>query len=107
MHSRSTTIIFSFNHGTLFLHGNQLLKAFSQKQISLLQKIHDNNDTLLIPIRLLFIHEIHGGMDKTEFPNSENNFYNFRINLKKSGFFINLGRFELEIHPYLPKQFEF
>ena len=64
-------------------------------------------DTLLIPIRLLFIHEIHGGMDKTEFPNSENNFYNFRINLKKYGVFIYLGRFELDIHPYLPKQFEF
>jgi hypothetical protein len=44
MHSRSTTIIFSFNYGTLFLHGSELLKAFSQKKISLLQKIHKNND---------------------------------------------------------------
>jgi hypothetical protein len=64
-------------------------------------------DTLVIPIRLLFIHEIHGGMDKTESPNSKNNFYNFRINLKKIGFFINLGKCELEIHPYIPKKNEF
>jgi hypothetical protein len=35
------------------------------------------------------------------------NFTIFGIKSQKSGFFINLGRFELGIHPYLPNQFEF
>jgi hypothetical protein len=33
----------------MFLHGNQLLKAFSQKQISHLQKLHENNGSFSQP----------------------------------------------------------
>jgi hypothetical protein len=35
---------------------------------------------------VLFRHKIHGGMDETESPNLENNFYNFRINPQNMGF---------------------
>jgi len=107
MQNRSTIIIFSFNHGTLFLHDNQLLKSFSQEQTSYLQKLHETNGSLSHPYQAYLYMKNHWGVDGTESQCSVFKFYIFRKKSKKFGFYCNLGRFELGIHPYHPNQFKF